>query len=158
MSSYMITKPGRNDPKNKRRGIRLDPALRAALIWLGPSILMRFAAGLLGYPWVSWLLQIAVYTFCGYMAASAYYQSIKSLYPKGRPTISVRCGAKAGITLGILLSVFLVLFMLIFSLLLPAGLLATISLMAYIIMIPADIFGGLFLGALGGKISASARK
>lgn len=149
------TLPSQNKKKNT---LRLDPALRAALIWLLPSLFLRITTTAIGYSWVGVLLQLVIYIVCGYMAASAYYESIRRNYPKGRPTESVRSGAKSGITLGILLSVLLILSMFIFVWLIPAGFLGIAGEITLVWLIPVDVLSGLFLGALGGKLSAVNRR
>jgi len=140
----------------KKNALRLDPALRAALILLIPSILFRMVTVYLGYSLFGTLLQLVVYVLCGYMAATGYYESIRKVYPRGRPVESVRSGAKSGITLGILLSILLILLMLIISWLAPIGLFGLSGGVTLVFLVPVDILGGLFLGALGGKISATS--
>ena len=68
----------------------------------------------------------------------------------------VRSGAKAGITMGILLSVSLVLIGLLVGWLASFGLLALGRQLVLVFLIPLDILGGLFLGALGGKLFTAA--
>ena len=137
---------------------RMDPALRAALIWLLPSILIRVVTGIIGLPWVAWVLQILFYVLCGYMAASGYYETVRRIYPKGKPTEQLRSGAKAGITLGILLSVSLVILILLAVWLAPVLMISAPAQIFFVFLIPVDILGGLFLGALGGKLFKSARR
>ncbi len=131
----------------------MDPALRATLIFLGPSALIRILSALLGYAWVGGLIQLFLYIFCGYTAGKWYYETIRRIYPQGRPTESLRKGAAAGIALGILLTVILVILIMI------AGVtVASLPFLAegavLLCWVPFDILAGLFLGALGGKISA----
>lgn len=142
----------------KKKPARLDPALRAALILLLPSVLVRMLASLFAYSWVGMVLQTAIYIMCGYMAAEAYFESIRREFPRGRPKESVRCGAKAGITLGILFSALIVVLMLLLNWLIPTGLWISALQPGFVFLIPLDVIGGLFLGALGGKMSASTRR
>ncbi len=134
------------------RSIKLDPALKAALIWVLPSLLLRLAAGAVGFGWIDWLLQLLFYIICGFMAAAGYHETIRKIYPKGRTTESIRSGAKAGITLGILLSACLILLILIGNWLIPVAMLVLAGQLPLILLIPLDILGGLFLGALGGRM------
>lgn len=142
----------------KKSPARLDPALRAALILLLPSVLVRILASWFTYSWVGMLLQITLYITCGYMAAEAYFESIRREFPRGRPKESVRSGAKAGITLGILFSVLIVLLMLLLNWLVPIGVSISALQPGFVFLIPLDVIGGLLLGALGGKMSASTRR
>ncbi len=137
----------------KKKSLRLDPALRAALTLLIPSLLLRVLTAAFAYTWLGVLLQLLMYILCGYMAASAYYESIRREFPRGRPKESVRCGAKSGITLGILLSILLVLLMLVINWLVPVIPWVAAGQVTFIFFIPLDVLAGLFLGAFGGKIS-----
>jgi len=146
----------KTNKQNRKKDIfRMDPALRAALILLFPSVLIRIITAYLGLSWLGIFLQLIIYVVCGYMAATAYYESIRKIYPRGRPTESVRSGAKSGITLGILLSILLVLIMMIAGWLVPVSLLGLAGGVTFVFLVPVDIIGGLFLGALGGRISAT---
>lgn len=138
----------------KSRRPPMDPALRATLIFLGPSALIRILSALVGFAWIGGLIQLILYFFCGYTAGKWYYETIRRLYPRGRPTESLRKGAAAGMALGVLLTVILVLLILI------AGV-TVVSLpflaggAVILCWVPFDILVGLFLGALGGRISAN---
>ncbi len=68
----------------KKKSLRLDPALRAALTLLIPSLLLRVLTAAFAYTWLGVLLQLLMYILCGYMAASAYYESIRREFPRGR--------------------------------------------------------------------------
>lgn len=146
-----------NMHKQNKKKNRMDPALRAALVLLFPATILRLLITPLAFFWMGVLLQLFIYVLCGYMAANAYYESIRRIYPKGRPAESVRTGAKSGITLGILLSILLIFLTLLLGWLLPiiGGGLGLAKGMAFVFLVPVDILGGLFLGALGGKISAT---
>lgn len=144
-----------NKQRRKKNIFRMDPALRAALILLFPSVLIRIITAYLGVSWLGMFLQLIIYLVCGYMAAAAYYESIRKMYPRGRPAESVRSGAKSGITLGILLSVLLVIIMVIVGWLVPISLLGFAGGVTFVFLVPVDILGGLFLGALGGKMFTS---
>ncbi len=146
------------NPNKKKKISRLDPALRTALIMLFPSLLVRIVASIFKYSWVGILLQVVMYILCGYMAAEAYFETIRREFPRGRSKESVRYGAKSGITLGILLSGLIVLLIFLFQWLAPIASQAIGGQVAIVFLIPLDLFLGLFLGALGGKMSASTRR
>lgn len=132
----------------------MDPALRATLVYLGPSALVRILTTLLGLAWVGGLIQLFLYAFCGYTAGKWYYETIRRLYPRGKPAESLRKGAAAGIALGALLTVILAILALIAGVAV-VGLPFLAGGAVMFCWVPFDILAGLFLGALGGKISTN---
>lgn len=143
--------------QRSKKKSNIHPALRMVLIYLGPSALMRIITALAGLAWLGGLLQLVLYFFCGYSAGNEYYVQNKLIYPKGRPNEQLRSGAAAGITLGILLTVILVILLLIAGTAV-VGLPFAAGGTVMVFWAPFDILAGLFLGALGGKVSAKVRK
>ena len=141
-----------NQKTNKRRqGIRLDPALKSALIWLLPTLVMRLVTSSFALIWWQIILQLLFYVFCGIIAGRWYHESVKRQFPQGKPVEAQRSGAKAGLTLAILLNVALVIIYLIIFWLFPIGLFGLVGSVFVVIAIPLDLIAGLFLGAFGGR-------
>lgn len=120
-------KPGARRGNLSRSNSRLDPVLCAALILLGPLVVLRVILSLMvgsyGLPWfIPPILFALFYIFCGYLAASSFQRQnpVVQAY-RGRSPAREK-GVAAAMTLCLLSWVGFVLASLILDVLLAGGL------------------------------------